>query len=71
MNGPRNPLYMHLPSFIARPLFHAVYLRMRRTAPIPPIQRVVRPSSAEAQAAFDDLLDSALADGPSTLSHMD
>jgi len=58
---------MHLPSFIARPLFHAVYLRMRRTAPIPPIQRVVGPVGTQVQAAFDALLDTALAYGPNSL----
>jgi hypothetical protein len=58
---------MHIPSFIARPVFHFAYRIDRRASPIPPIQRVVQPPSVEKQSAFDRLLDSALAQSPNCL----
>jgi hypothetical protein len=58
---------MHFPSFIARPLFNVVYKLDRRASPIPPIKRVVKPASPEERAAFDNLLDSTLTQGPNTL----
>ncbi|MGA2504519.1 MAG: hypothetical protein ABSG01_10560 [Anaerolineales bacterium] len=57
---------MQFPSFIARPLFTLVYKRNRRASPIPPIKRVVQPPPANQQAAFDNLLDSTLEQGPNT-----
>ena len=55
---------IYLPALIAQPLFHLVYRIVRRSAPIPPIRRVVRPYPKEMQAAFDDLLESALKQAP-------
>ena len=56
-----------LPAFITHPLFNLMYRIDRRKSPIPPIRRVVRPLPADQQAAFDALLDAALAQGPNTL----
>jgi len=56
-----------MPSFITRPLFHLIYRINRRASPIPPIQRVVQPLSADKQSAFGRLLDATLAQGPNSL----
>ena len=54
---------MPLPSFLANPVFHLiyVYLRRREGATIPPIRRKVTPVEFEKKRAFDILLDTALA----------
>jgi len=54
---------MQLPSFLAKPIFHAMYTYMRRRegATFPPIRRKVTPVDAQRKAAFDILLDTALA----------
>jgi hypothetical protein len=58
---------MHLPSFIARPLFNIVYKLDRRASPIPPIKRVVQPTSSDERSAFDRLFASTLARGHNSL----
>lgn len=57
---------MHLPGFLAKPLFHVIYLFMRRKqgATIPPIRRKVTPVDAARKRAFDILLDTALIGNP-------
>ncbi len=58
---------MVIPSFLARPIFNLLYRIDRRKSPIPPIRRKVQARSAQEQAAFDGLLDAALARGPDSL----
>ncbi len=58
---------MHLPSFVARPLFTNVYKLNRRASPIPPIKRVVQPPSSDERSAFDRLFASTLARGHNSL----
>ena len=62
---------IHLPALIAQPLFHLVYRIVRRSAPIPPIRRVVRRYPKEMQVAFDELLESALKQAPNRLIEYD
>jgi hypothetical protein len=60
---------MPLPHFLARPIFHVVYLINRRNegATTPPIRRKVRLPDEEQRLAFDRLFDSALHQGPNIL----
>jgi hypothetical protein len=53
---------MRLPSFLAKPIFHAIYIYIRRKegATVPPIRRRVMPVEAARKQAFDILLDTAL-----------
>ena len=55
---------MPLPPLLARPIFNLLYRLMRGGSPIPPIRRDLQPAPPEQQAAFDDLLDHALTQGP-------
>ena len=57
---------MRLPSFLAKPIFHAIYTYMRRKegAIFPPTRRKVMPVDAQRKQAFDILLDTALAGDP-------
>jgi hypothetical protein len=55
---------MHVPSILTRPVFELIYRLDRRASPIPPIRRRVVPIAPVQQAAFDEVLDSALAAGP-------
>jgi len=60
---------MVLPDFLAKPIFHIIYLVNRRSdgAKTPPIRRRVQPVADEKRLAFDHLLDSALSNGNNTL----
>lgn len=60
---------MALPDFLAKPIFHAIYLIMRRQegATIAPIRRVVQLVPDEQRLAFDHLLDDALTRGNNSL----
>lgn len=59
---------MPLPHFLAKPLFHVIYLVNRRMeGGTAPIRRVVRPVEEEKRSAFDQLFDSALRSGPNAL----
>jgi hypothetical protein len=53
---------MPLPHFIARPVFHLIYVFRRRKdgATIPPIRRAVRLPEEQRRLAFDSLFDSTL-----------
>ncbi len=64
---------MVLPDFLARPIFHVIYLMNRRAggATIPPIRRKVKPVSDEQRLAFDDLLNAALSEGNNALIDYD
>jgi len=59
---------MPIPDLIAKPIISALYpiLRKQQNSPIPPIRRKIMSVNAERRAAFDALLDSALAGGPNT-----
>jgi hypothetical protein len=59
---------MRLPDFLAKPIFHIIYLINRRVegATHPPIQRRVQPVSDKQRLAFDHLLDTALSNGNHT-----
>jgi hypothetical protein len=54
---------MHLPLFIAHPLFYYLYRIERRGSPIPPIRRDIRAMPEDKQTLFDVLLDSTLNSG--------
>jgi hypothetical protein len=60
---------MPLPHFLAKPVFHVIYLINRRKegATVPPIRRVIRPVDEKQRIAFDYLFDSAQQSGPNTL----
>jgi len=58
---------MHLPSFIAQPLFYLLYRIERRASPIPPIRRVMQSFSPDEQSAFDDLFASTMRLGSNSL----
>lgn len=60
---------MRLPHFLAKPIFHIVYLidRRREGASTAPIRRVVSPVDEKQRIAFDELFDSAQRRGPNTL----
>jgi len=64
---------MPLPHFLAKPIFHILYLidRHRDGATVPPIQRVIRPPDEKQRTAFDNLFDSAQQSGPNTLIDYD
>jgi hypothetical protein len=66
-NEYQNKPHIHMSSFITRPLFHFIYKINRRASPIPPIQRIVQPLSADKRSTFDNLLDSALTQGSNSL----
>ena len=54
---------MHMPQFIAKPVFHLFYRYYRRASPMPPIRRVIKPYPLAAASAFEDLFASASASG--------
>jgi len=57
---------MHLPNFLAKPIFHLIYAFMRRKegATLSPIRRKVMQVDETRKQAFDLLLDSALIGNP-------
>jgi hypothetical protein len=54
---------MHLPLFIAHPLFYLLYRFERRKSPIPLIRRFMHSFSADEQSAFDGVLASSTSCG--------
>lgn len=64
---------MHLPYFLADPVFHTIYTIQRRRdgATIGPIRRRILPVPEEKRIAFDRLFDSARERGPNTLIDYD
>ncbi|MBI5351657.1 MAG: hypothetical protein HZB50_03370 [Chloroflexi bacterium] len=62
---------MIFPDFLAKPIFHILYLIERRSdgATQPPIRRKIQPVADEQRIAFDHLLDAALRNGISALIH--